>query len=62
MCEYCDEPSYERNPLYTDSYSDISIDENELDITYYESFGYTSMYYRKVFKINYCPMCGRELK
>ena len=63
MCEYCKEPSYERKSLYKDNCSDIQLDsDNDLDISYDETFGFESMYYNKILKINYCPICGRELK
>ena len=63
MCEYCKEPIYDRKSIYKDACSDITLDsDNDFDISYEESFGFESMYYHKTFKINYCPMCGRELK
>ncbi len=62
MCEYC-ENGFNNKPIYMDEYSTIQLDDdNNLDIDYEERFGWDSMYYRRNFQINNCPMCGKKLR
>ena len=60
MCEYCKENYLNKN-MSTDKTCEITIIDNDIEIDYEESFGYTSMYYRGTFHVNFCPICGRKL-
>lgn len=61
MCDYCEKGNYLNENLTTDKTCEITIIDNDIEIDYYENFGYTSMYYRGTFHVNYCPICGRKL-
>lgn len=75
MCEYCDENIYpkkyliERNTYssHTDSYIGVgvAINGNILEIEAVGEVGYPSKdttYVEDNKEINYCPMCGKNLK
>ena len=58
-CEYCKENYLNKN-MSTDKTCEISIIDNNIEIDYDENFGYTSMYYKGCFHVNYCPRCGKR--
>lgn len=56
MCEYCDDDKETKIPLLNDCCDSdgVYIDGREVEVSVSYEQGY--------FNINYCPMCGRNLK
>lgn len=58
MCKYCD--SVEKLPFNFKELSAGITDGHFLNIDYYCGDDYYAFFDEKI-KINYCPMCGKEL-
>ena len=66
MCEYCNfnGDTYPKQVLYDDEVVEIMLNDTpEIEVNEYNQQG--DYYIRDTlsfgFKVNYCPMCGREL-
>lgn len=53
-CRYCEE-GYSLKAIAKDDCT-LEIDDGDRDLSIWEGYGCTA-----VFKINYCPMCGRKI-
>ncbi|MEB9013980.1 hypothetical protein P4H82_27815 [Bacillus cereus] len=59
MCKYCKTDGYHRTELIEAEWIDIRIEGNKLSLDY-QAYSCDSSFEEGV-KINFCPMCGKEL-
>ncbi len=63
MCDYCNKHK-ELSSINFGGRAKMKISRNEIDI--YENRNNTIIFFKRIygpaFKINYCPMCGEQLR